>query len=1098
VRGGASAAFLAALFVVPAGVDAEAPAVRVWEATETIPTYEEGPPDVNPPFDLFASTRFNYPYTLREGLTDRRAPRVWRTLNLENEHLRVSVLPDLGGRLWRCIDKANGASMFYANPSLKFAHVAYRGVWATFGIEFNFPVSHNWVTSSPVDFATRQNPDGSADVVVGNVDLVYGMQWRVELRLRPGRGVLEQTTTLYNRSDLRHRFYWWTNAAVEAWDDSRLVYPMDLTASHGFTQVDTWPIDTEGVDLSRPGNHLKGPVSLFSHGSREPFMGVYHPRTRAGVAHWSDPAELPAKKVWSWGADADGRDWRKALSDNDSAEVEIQAGLFRNQETYAFLLPQEVVRFREYWLPVREIGGFVRATPDAVLNLERVKEKAGEALVVGLNVTRTVRGGRLRVKDGERVLSEDPLDLTPADAFRKRHTGLPRAERYTVEVVDGAGGLLLAHTEGRYDNVPRSEVAVGPQPAYRFPPPEARGEGDFVELGTQQEREGKLLRAYETYEDGLRRFPASFALTKAAGRLGVALKRYEEAAGRLETAAGRVSNDADIHYHLGVARLFLGERVKARSHWELAIHDRSWRSAALLQLARLAAQDGDVPRALGQIDAALRAGVVRAFEVILRRRSGARQEAGDRLAFWLAEDPTNATLRNEAVKLGQTEDARALWRHLAGDPQRVLEAALDYMALGAWDDAVELLSREYPTGDGVFAEPGTPSPQNHPEVAYYRGYCREKLGTSGRADFDAASRMPTTYVFPRRAESLAVLRRAVEANPDDATAHFLLGSLYLSGGIADRAVAEWERARQIRPAIPTLHRNLGLTLLHALREPERAKGVLLEGITVDRDNVEVYQALDQVLGLLGRPAAERVRALEAYPHPESLPPSLVFKLALAFLEAGRVPDAERLFPGRFFPREEFGTNIRQVYLEVETQKALGEARRKDCGAARRTVDGLGREVPGLAFTKDGLAPFVDAARTQYLIGEVLDACGDAASARRHREKAASAADVYPYPHLAYAYRAAARLEPVRAEDLRPKLEAAIRSWTNRLAVGTSFPGANACGQGLMLRALGRQAEADAKLREALLLPDKLMSHYLSRAALATGDERVASERRPER
>ena len=90
----------------------------------------------------------------------------------------------------------------------------------------------------------------------------------------------------------------------------------------------------KGVDLSRPGNHLQGPVSLFSHGDREPFMGVYHPRTRAGVVHYAEPARLPAKKVWSWGADADGRDWRKALSDNDSAEVEVQAGLFRNQETY--------------------------------------------------------------------------------------------------------------------------------------------------------------------------------------------------------------------------------------------------------------------------------------------------------------------------------------------------------------------------------------------------------------------------------------------------------------------------------------------------------------------------------------------------------------------------------------------------------------------------------------------------------------------------------------------------------------------------------------------------------------------------------------------
>src|SRR5439155_1729602 len=166
-------------------------------------------------------------------------------------------------------------------------------------------------------------------------------------------------------------FYCWSNAAVQVGDASRLIYPMELTAAHGFTEVDTWPVDRHGTDLSRPGNHTKGAVSLFSHGTREPFMGVYHPRTRAGVVHYADPAELPAKKVWSWGADAEGLDWRRALSDDGSAEVEIQAGLFRNQETYAFLDPQESIHFREYWLPVREIGGFSRANAEAVVHVTR-------------------------------------------------------------------------------------------------------------------------------------------------------------------------------------------------------------------------------------------------------------------------------------------------------------------------------------------------------------------------------------------------------------------------------------------------------------------------------------------------------------------------------------------------------------------------------------------------------------------------------------------------------------------------------------------------------------------------------------------------------
>ena len=145
----------------------------------------------------------------------------------------MTVLPDLGGHVYSCIDKANGAEMFYANGAIKKARVAYRGAWAALGIEFNFPVSHNWATVSPVDYALRREPDGSASIWVGNVDRVYGMQWRVALTLRPGRSVLEQQVDLYNRSDTRHRFYWWNNAAVRVWDDSRILYPMEFTASHG-------------------------------------------------------------------------------------------------------------------------------------------------------------------------------------------------------------------------------------------------------------------------------------------------------------------------------------------------------------------------------------------------------------------------------------------------------------------------------------------------------------------------------------------------------------------------------------------------------------------------------------------------------------------------------------------------------------------------------------------------------------------------------------------------------------------------------------------------------------------------------------------------
>src|ERR1700730_9857423 len=423
--------------------------VRVWEDSMTIPTSEEGLPDPNPPFDFFNTGRFlNYPYTLRHNLVDRRTSRKWRTLNLENEYLKCTVLPDLGGHLYTCIDKINGASMFYANPSIKFARIAYRGMWAALGVEFNFPVSHNWMTVSPVDFATGREPDGGASVWVGNIDRAYGMQWRVQLTLRPGRAYLEQKTTLYNRSDTRHRFYWWTNAGVQVWDDSRILYPMEFTAAHGFADIDTWSINSAGVDQSVVGNHKYGPVSRFSYGSREPYMAVYHPRTDSGIVHYSSPVDLPAKKIWSWGSDEDGLDWRTALSDNNSAYVEIQAGLFRDQETYGFLDPQETRSFTEYWIPIRKLGGVSRANPDAVIHLSRHTMDTETVTIEGvINVTRELPNALVSVLNGRQRVASTRASLSPRETFRKAFSSLPAGATYTIEIQDQTGKVWLQRTE---------------------------------------------------------------------------------------------------------------------------------------------------------------------------------------------------------------------------------------------------------------------------------------------------------------------------------------------------------------------------------------------------------------------------------------------------------------------------------------------------------------------------------------------------------------------------------------------------------------------------------------------------------------------------
>ena len=663
------------LFLAVNAVTIQAQA-RVWEGVLNLPAYEEGLPDPNPPFDQFAIGRFNYPYTMRKEITNQRTEHRWRAIYLENEYLKCSVLPDLGGHIYTCIDKLSGQPMFYANPSIKKARIGYRGAWAAFGVEFNFPVSHNWVSMSPVDFAYASHEDGSASVTVGNIDRVYGMQWSVELTLRPGSTVLEQHVTLSNRSDVRHRFYWWNNAAVQVWDDSRIQYPMRYAAAHGFAEVQRWPVDPQGKDLSVIHNQTDGPVSMFVHGSRENFMGVWHPRTNTGTAHFAAYAELPAKKIWSWGVDADGLDWRKALSDNNSAYVELQAGLFRNQETYAFLEPRQKIAFTEYWIPVRDTGGISRANLAGVVHLER---KTG-ILAVSFNASRKLPDATIQILDGNTSLLNEKRDVVPERVWKKE-IQIPSATRkYTFELQNSEGALLLRQTEGEYDWTPESEIKVGPQISYPVPEEAGRTEDDWLEQGKTEELNGNLLAALDTYKEALVKFPTAFELLKAAGRLDACLERFEEAVSHLSAAHDRNTTDAEISYYLGIAYEGVERENDAVDAYEEAIRIPSYRAAAALRLAELRARRGALKEAKDFLRKSLESAPedLRAEEELaaVSRVLGGTAD-GEKIARErLARFPLSGFLQEE---LGKTDIL-----HLAADPYRVLNVASEYARLGLY------------------------------------------------------------------------------------------------------------------------------------------------------------------------------------------------------------------------------------------------------------------------------------------------------------------------------------------------------------------------------------------------------------------------------
>ncbi len=1039
--------------------------VKVWQGTFTLPTYEEGQPDPNPPFDAYQTTRFNYPYTLRTNLTGEKTDHAWRAIFLENEYLKCTVLPDIGGHLYTCIDKISGQSMFYANPSIKKAQIGYRGAWAAFGVEFNFPVSHNWVSMSPVDFAYTAHEDGSASVWVGNIDRAYGMQWGVELVLKPGSTLLEERVTLYNPSDVRHRYYWWNNAGVQVWDDSRIDYPMRFIASHGYTDVYRWPIDSQGKDLSIISNESDGPVSYFVHGSHEPFMGIWSPHTQTGIAHFAEYRELPAKKIWTWGVDAAGLAWRAALSDNQSAYAEVQAGLFRNQETYAFLDPGQTIRFSEYWMPVRGTGGISRANKAGVVHFDA----HGAEVSVALNLNELVEGGQITLSQNGSALWNETADLKPEKTWSHSVTPKGGAGKVTFELKDAAGHSLLKQTDGEYDWDPEATIKTGPQLVERIPEPADRSEDDWLQVGQDQELNGEVVLAAATFERALEKFPRSQSLQVAAGRLAASLQRYEDAARLLEQAQKRDTPNSAIAYYLGIAEEGLGHAREAETAYEIAYRQAGLRGAAAIRLGELRAREGDLKGATSFLSDAMAAEPAnfRAQEELeaVLRASGDGQES-DRLAnLGLNADPMSDFLKEDTGKPDL--------EHLAADPYRVLRVAAEYMRLGLYQKALDVLDRTYRQVKADESEPGSVLPQKHPLVLYYAAYCKQKLGADAQGNWQAGSELSPSLVFPSSQTDRVVLEAALAQNDKDATAHYLLGTLLFSKGMIDAGMAHWAQAKQLSPQLQVVDADIGDAFLKLKADPQRALAAYRQGMRTDPDNAEVYVGLDAAMSLTGASAADRASALSQYPSadaPDSkMPADLVYQLALTRAEAMQFEPALALFKNRFFPSEEGGITSGQVLFEVKLMQANSWAKAGNCKGAE-------------GFLRDERAEIKlngDSARDAVKLGGIAQTCGHAQEARELFERAAADADPTSLTWAIESQKSLGAYDAKKAEQL---LEASLAATQNHSEAGANS-GLWWYDVGLLQAALQRDGQARESFKKALILPDARMSHHLAREAL---------------
>ena len=203
--------------------------VKAWRELVTIPTYEVGKPEKSPMFlekrVYQGSSGVVYPYPVIETMSDEKVDKEYKAVWLENEYIKVMILPELGGRVQMAYDKIKQRHFVYYNHVIKPALVGLAGPWISGGIEFNWPQHHRPSTYMPVDCTIVDNEDGSVTVWVNEMERMFHQKGMAGFTLRPGCAYLEIQGRVSNRTPLPQTFLWWANPAVEVNDAYQSVFP---------------------------------------------------------------------------------------------------------------------------------------------------------------------------------------------------------------------------------------------------------------------------------------------------------------------------------------------------------------------------------------------------------------------------------------------------------------------------------------------------------------------------------------------------------------------------------------------------------------------------------------------------------------------------------------------------------------------------------------------------------------------------------------------------------------------------------------------------------------------------------------------------------
>ncbi|WP_295124865.1 DUF5107 domain-containing protein [uncultured Chitinophaga sp.] len=838
--------------------------VKVWVEEVIIPTYPAGKPDKNPMFlekrVYQGSSGVVYPHPVVDKISDEKTDQSYTAVYLENEYVKIMVLPQLGGRIQMAYDKVKQRHFVYYNQVIKPALVGLTGPWISGGIEFNWPQHHRPSTFEAVDFTIKEHADGSATCWVNEVELMFRTKGMAAFTLHPGKAFLEIKGMLYNRTPFPQTFLWWANPAVKVNDGYQSVFPPDVYAvfDHGRRDVSSFPIAkgtyykvdySPGTDISRYKN-IPVPTSYMAVASKYNFIGGYEHDTGGGLLHVANHHISPGKKQWTWGHGDFGQAWDRNLTDEDGPYIELMTGVFTdNQPDFSWIKPFGEKQFVQYFMPYREVGMVKNATKEAAVGLE--KEENG--ITVKVHFTASYPAATIIIsKEGITLFSETVVG-SPALPY-ERQIGVTFETGIRVEVKH-KGQLLVA-----YEEEALQERELPPAAVAALKPADIQHNEQLFLTGQHIEQyRHATYSATDYYEEALRRDAGDIRCNNAMG-LWYLRRAKPSIAGpylhkAIATATYRNPNpyDGEMHYNLGWCLLLQGKKDAATDAFYKAAWDDAWQHTAYLQLARLACGRGDWEEAAELAEQSLyrnwNSHTVRHLKAVILRKQG--KDANAWIGSSLEVDPFNYGCHFELYLSGAQESRETLLTLSRNNFHNILEYALDYAHAGLNAEAEHLLLLHT-------EHTATVSPLCFYYLAWLASDKEQAMAYAAKGH--ACSH---EYCFPHRIEDALVLEYVLSISPN-AKAWYYLGNLWYDKKQFADAIHCWRSAIEAGAGFATVYRNLSLAMYNKEHQPQEAVKLMEKAFSLDPQDARVLMEIDLLYKKRNDPPAQRRQHMEAH------------------------------------------------------------------------------------------------------------------------------------------------------------------------------------------------------------------------------------------